>query len=385
VKGRPVAPLRVGLVAETIDRPGGMGRYARELAAALARRPDVELVVAAPASARDRLAELPAARAVRVVPLPSRGQVADGVWEHLRLGGVLEAAGAQVVHGTKHIVPRTRRPTVLTVHDLTALSWPGQAGWAKRLLLPPAYRASMRRATALLAVSGATRDRLADFDPSWRSKAVAVPNGTSADLRLLDPRPVPELDGRPFALVVGDLSPRKNVAVLVDIWEDVFRETGAVLALAGDGGLRSRDLGRSLRGLEARGLVLRLGSVPGPELRWCYERCRVVLYPSVEEGFGFPVVEARLFGAPVVASTDPAVVEAASGRAVHVEASDRPGWRDAVVRALRRDGEPAGGAGVADHGPMPTWDDHAAGAVRIYRRVLGADPRPVATEAVPRR
>lgn len=366
-------PVRVGVIADTIEGPGGMGRYARGLVAGLARRDDVELVVAAPAGARERLASLHAVRSPRMVPVPGRGQILDAAWEVARLGSLFERHGVDLVHGTKHLLPRTRLPTVLTAFDLTAFSWPGQAGWAKRVLLPSQYRSALRRSHALLAISEATRVRLADFDPSWAAKAEALPLGISVDLLDVPPTPVPELDGRVFALVVGDLSPRKNIGILAGIWDDVYERTGAVLALAGAGGKQSPELLRRLDELETRGRVRRLGSIPPSGLRWCYENCRVVLFPSFEEGFGFPVVEARLFGAPVVASTDPALVEVADGRAVHVDARDPSAWSEAVVDAVTRGEADAAAGSVPASGveAWPTWDDHAAGAVDLYRRVLG--------------
>ena len=60
-------------------------------------------------------------------------------------------------------------------------------------------------------------------------------------------------------------------------------------------------------------------------LRWCYEHATVVLFPTLEEGFGFPLLEALTFGAPVIASTDPALVEVAAGSAqVVAPRRDRP-------------------------------------------------------------
>jgi len=371
---KPVAAdsIRVAVIADTIEGPGGMGRYARELVAALARRADLDLLVVAPSAARERLATARSVRPVRLLPLPGLGQAADALWEWGRLGARLRAAGIDVVHGTKHLLPRGDLPTVLTVHDLTVLSLPGEAGLLRRVLLPSQYRSALDRATALLTVSSATRDRLADFDERWWAKAVPVANGSSSDLLGLRPEPIEGLDEVPFGLVVGDLSPRKNVGLLAAVWDDVYTATGAVLVLVGSGGLKSAELDRRLGDLESRGRARRLGTVSGPALRWCYEHCAAVLFPSVEEGFGFPVVEARLFGAPVVASTDPAVVEAAAGTAVHVDPFDREGWRDALVEALsdvRPERRPAGGG---DTPSLPTWDDHAAGAVGLYRQVLDA-------------
>ena len=90
----------------------------------------------------------------------------------------------------------------------------------KRLLLPRQYRSSLNDATGLVAVSAATRTRLGELDPAWSAKCSVIPNGMSP--HLLDATPVAPAtladDDRPFALVVGDLSPRKNLGLLTGIW-----------------------------------------------------------------------------------------------------------------------------------------------------------------------
>ena len=92
------------------------------------------------------------------------------IWERYASGRQFERAGAQLVHGTKHLVPRVRLPTVLTVHDVMTITRADESGRAKRLLLPRQYRASIKQADRLIAASAATRDRLAALDPTWDAK-----------------------------------------------------------------------------------------------------------------------------------------------------------------------------------------------------------------------
>src|ERR1700693_3105679 len=106
------APLRVGVIADMVGHPGGIGRYTTELVAALARRDDVRLIVAAPAAAAELVQRL-AGNLVAQLIVPDRGQLPTAMWERDASGRQSRRAGAQVVHGTKHLVPRVELPTVL--------------------------------------------------------------------------------------------------------------------------------------------------------------------------------------------------------------------------------------------------------------------------------
>ena len=364
--------LRVGFLADTVDRPGGIGRYTREVLAALGRRDDVRLVVAAPGRARDAVAGLVGSNLDTLLTVPAAGQLGIALWERYASGARFARAGVDLVHGTKHLVPRGVRVTVLTVHDVMTLTRAHEARLAKRLLLPAQYRATLSQATGLVAVSAATRDRLGAIDHGWAAKTVVVPNGLSEHLLQAEAEPVTALDGKRFALVVGDLSPRKNVALLLDLWEEVSRGAGGLhLAVLGGDGPHSETTRQRLAGLADRGLATWVHESSDAQLRWCYEHAGVVLFPSVEEGFGFPVLEALAFGAPVLASTDPALVEVSAGsdRVRHLDPRDAVAWREAIIAAsaVPRDlpGVPMLPAGAW------TWDEHAAGLVAVYRRLLG--------------
>jgi glycosyltransferase involved in cell wall biosynthesis len=372
VHGGASSPMRVGILADTIDRPGGIGRYTAELVAAMGRRDDVELIVAAPASATGKVERLAGDRLARILHVPDRGQLPIALWERLVSGPLFARAGADIVHGTKHLVPRTKLPTVLTVHDVMTITRAHESSTVKRLILPRQYWVSLEQATGLVAASEATRDRLRDLNPLWDSKTIVAANGLSRGLIDSGSRVVPQLDGTSFALVVGDLAPRKNVRMLLDLWDRVVAQVPDFrIVVLGHPGPHSGETTGRLEQLEARGRAVWLRNADDEALRWCYEHATVVLFPTLEEGFGFPLLEAMTFGAPVLASTDPALVEVGAGseRVVHLEATVPDTWVREIVRAAAVPRGP-----VSPPAPPPnarTWAENAAIVVALYRRLLG--------------
>lgn len=364
--------LRVGFLAAAIGGGGGMERYSRELLRALGARDDIELVVAVGRHAVDEPAELVGDSLVASVPLGGPGALGRGLRERYSVGRTLRRHGVDLVHGAKHFVPRTSLPTVLTVQDVMLLTWPKMYTAVKRLLVPRQYLASMRDATMIITPTSSTLHRMTEVVPALREKAVVVPNGVSPTLLDVVAQPLVAVADRPFALVVGDLSPRKNVGLLIDIWDEVAGATGLTLVAVGPDGWHSTETRRRLGELVDRDLAIWARHVPDAQLRWCYEHASVVLMPSIEEGFGLPIVEALTLGAPVIASTDEALVEVGQGRPQHLDPHDADGWTAAVIAAVQVPRRlPAPSAGQSDKGmTFATWADCAGGTVAVYRQAL---------------
>ncbi|SNT01751.1 Glycosyltransferase involved in cell wall bisynthesis [Geodermatophilus pulveris] len=343
---------------------GGIVRYTVELAHALERRDDVELHLLASPAAAETLAGIVGGQE-RVVRLPA---VPGGTVPALERWALAQRLGDRfdVVHGTKHLLPRgVAAHTVLTVHDMLLLDRPEDFAAPKRALLRGPYRASLRQARTLVCVSAATRDRLAAWEPRAAARAAVVPLATSTRLREATPVPVGALDGRPFGLVVGDGSPRKNVPVVTAAWARVVRQhPDAVLVHVGPPEWGAAAYGPDHPALLASGNLLQLTGVDDGTLRWCYEHAAVVLAPSLAEGFGLPAAEALDLGAPLVTSHDPALCEVSGDRAEHLAADDVQGWADAVLRHLAPRGQSAAPARAT---PLRTWDDVAADTVRAVR------------------
>jgi glycosyltransferase involved in cell wall biosynthesis len=161
--------------------------------------------------------------------------------------------------------------------------------------------------------------------------------------------------------------------MLLDLWPEVASETADFpLLVVGHPGPHSADTTRRLAELEHRDLATWLREASDAELRWCYEHATVVLFPTLEEGFGFPLLEALTFGAPAIASTDPALVEVSAGspEVEHVDVRDREAWRRAIVRAAsdpRREPPPAPPG--APPGAI-SWDENAGDVMDLYRSIV---------------
>ena len=360
------APLRYLLIATHVPASGsggGIVRYTVDLAEALTRRDDVELHLAVtPGAAAHFCGSVPAERLHRMRGTPT---VLRSLLERSGMVPGVRELDFDVVHGVKHIVPRRARgaTVVLTVHDMLLLDRPADFRPAKRFLLRRPYLGSIRDADVLLCVSRATDARVRGYLSSVHDRTRVVPPAVSGSLVDADEAPVDALAGRRFALVVGDASARKNLRLAVDTWPDVRAAVPeAVLAVVGP-----PDWGRSHRGSAwesevATGSIVPLGHIPDASLRWCYENCSVVLCPSLLEGFGLPAAEAARFGAPIVVSDDPAMREAAGGRAMVVARGDRAGWVRAVLAGLSAERR------TPPVGPR-TWDDVAEETVEAVRRV----------------
>jgi len=342
---------------------GGMVRYCVELARALHDRPDVELhVVCTPEAqafftdllGRDRVHLLPA------MPVVLRSLVERG---GPRLLPVLRQQW-DVVQGAKHLVPRRAGTAIrlLTVHDMNPLDRPADFSALKRVGLRRPYLASVADADVMVCVSAATRARLHAWAPDADGRAAVVHLAASPSLLAAHPVAVPELEGRSYVLVVGDSSPRKNLALAFRAWSGVAaRHPAAVLAVVGPPSWGPSQLGAAAP-LVASGQVELLGYRSDGELSWLYQHAAALVCPSQLEGFGLPVVEGEALGVPVLISDDAAMGEVGAGAAVPLSPHALDQWQDALSAALE--------GRLPGTSPAPVrraWSDVAAETVEAVR------------------
>jgi glycosyltransferase involved in cell wall biosynthesis len=207
-----------------------------------------------------------------------------------------------VFHGTNFAVPYwSRRASVLTVHDLSPwmdASW--HTGAARVRSRAP--RMIQRSATMIITPSEAVRKQAIERFQLAADRVIAVPHAASAHFRQVA-APAAE---DPYFLFVGTLEPRKNIAELIEAWRTV-RTVRLVIA-----GRRREDFAQP----EPEPGIEWLGEVDEAKLPALYSGALAVLYPSLYEGFGLPVLEAMQCGACVITSRDPAITEVAAGAAL---------------------------------------------------------------------
>jgi glycosyltransferase involved in cell wall biosynthesis len=243
--------------------------------------------------------------------------------------------GADVFHATvlTHRPPRSVRLTA-TIHDVTAWTMPELHPSANRRA--EAHFAGLaRRADRLIAVSQCTRDdavRVLGLDP----RKITVIHSGVADAFFDPPQAAVEAVRkrygltRPFVLFIGTIEPRKNLDTLLEAFQGLppsIREEHE-LVIAGPTGWASSETRARLA--SAR----RLGYVPEADLAPLTAAATVFAYPSLYEGFGFPVAQAMAAGVPVVASNVSSLPEIVGDAALTVDPRSPAELRDALSRLL---------------------------------------------------
>ena len=213
-------------------------------------------------------------------------------------------------------------PRVVTVHDMYMETMPDSYPLRHRLWWKALFPLSLRAASAVVCVSRATRHDVETRYPFAKDKLAVVHEAPIIDATQPG---VPQPDGRfetPYGLYVGNVSPNKNVAVLVEALTLLKRENEATAVY---------HIGRDSAGLlaeaeqRAGGNMLRkMGTLSDAELVAAYRGATCFINTSLNEGFCLPVVEAQSLGAPVICADIPVLREVAGEGALFFPPHDAP-------------------------------------------------------------
>jgi glycosyltransferase involved in cell wall biosynthesis len=319
----------------------GIGTYVRELAKALLPFEDrVELSLFLQNPQRGEVD--PAFRRLPRVERRWPEKLWRGsVWASHRLGIAQDriVGDIDLFHGTDNLLPNLRNlPSVITLFDFGFLRHPETVSPANRLFLKTMMPRFVRAAERCIAISEFTRAEALDlFDLPAEKVAVAhlgvgsefLPAGEEAVQSL---RQRYELDG-PYLLFVGTTEPRKNLGSVLRALR-LPECAGLKLVVAGSGGWGEGDVRESFDALEAQGRIRRLGRVAQSDLPALYTGAELLVFPSIYEGFGIPLLEAMACGCPVICSDRASLPEVAGDAAVLVASTSADAWAEAIVGVL---------------------------------------------------
>jgi glycosyltransferase involved in cell wall biosynthesis len=357
--------LRVALdLTPAVMGGAGSGRYPRELAQALGRRADVELLTLTATRRRG------SAALSRIV----QGVWREGAYYPFGLARRARAFGADLVHCPDAYAPRVPgRPLVLTIHDVLPLRYPQLFPRVVVAYSRLSWTAAARRAERVITGSEHTRRELMELLGVPAERVAVTPYGVSERFRPAEPDP-DWLAGRfgidrGFVLCVGTLEPRKNLATALRAFERVARETDVLLVVAGGAGWRNEVFERELPRAAER--VRLTGYVSDEDLVRLYSSASCFLFPSLYEGYGLPLLEAMACGAPVVAGDATSLPEVVGDAGLTVPARDETAVAVAVLRLLN---DPELAAGLRERGlrraAEHSWEACAEATVAVYRRAL---------------
>jgi glycosyltransferase involved in cell wall biosynthesis len=342
--------MRIGIdYTAAVRQGGGIGRYTRELVAALFRMESAHryTIFAATGGLENRdwrlgienLQSLVSDLQFRAVPITD--DWLHRLWQRLRLPIPVEVITGplDVFYSPDFVLPPTRRGTrtLLTVHDLSFLYYPDAFVPSLRVYLERVVPRSVARADRVLADSKATRDDLVAHFGAPPEKVQVLYSGVDARFcpekergeqeRLRDKYGIEF----PYVLSLGTLQPRKNYVRLIKAFANLPL-ANLRLYIAGGRGWLYEDIFAEAQKHGDRVHVL--GFVDDADLPALYRGAALFAFPSLYEGFGIPPLEAMACGVPVVCSNASSLPEVAGDVALMVDPFDVDALAQAMARVL---------------------------------------------------
>ncbi len=330
--------MRIGVDARPLASTlAGIGHYLVELLSAMAplSRHDFVLYAHRPVGFA-----LPNAR-WRAELIRSPGSA----WLQLYGARLARQDGIDLFWGAHFLLPPRLPPrirTVLTVYDLVPFLHPRTMRFSAYVLYRTLLKPSLMRADHITVIShsvAADLQRMFSLPPE---RMTVIPPGVAPHVRPHGREAATEhvarafgID-RPYLLAVGTLEPRKNLLTLLRALTELpvaVRRRMTVL-IAGTRGWKNSALDAAAAPLLREGTLHLLGYVPDAELPWLYSGALALVYPSLYEGFGIPVIEAMACGTPVIVSDIPVLREVAEQAAIFAPPLDVGQWSLAIGRIL---------------------------------------------------
>ncbi len=373
--------MRVGLLADRLDRNGrhtGVGSYIEGLARGIEEiEPKGEYVVfswggTGGGAPRSGVVER------RMLPWPRKATAAS--WTFLGLPKVRDVGGRlDLLHVLVPTVPvPSKAPLVATIHDLMPLKHPQFFGRRHRTLFARAITRIRSDAKWIIAPSLATKGDIVEL-LGFPEDRVAVTHwgvplqfSRASETSQRAARVRLAVADAPLVLFVGEISERKNVHRLIEAFALTHRRVPeARMLLAGSLRLGHERVARTIEENRLSHAVRVLGHVDQPTLDALVATAAVLALPSLDEGFGFPALEAMSVGTAVVASSGASLPEIVGDAGIFVDPTDTEALADGIARVLQDD---VLRATLGRHGESRaahfTWAATARQTVEIYEQVL---------------
>jgi len=362
--------LRIGVDIRSFYEPlTGVGWYLYYLLHEIAKHEDVELFLFGDARVTDfgptLHCDLPPN--ARLCMFDLRGQPIGRLDRPLTAGAYvlwMALADCDVFFGANYFLPRLHgaiaRKRVITIHDLTYKRFPELLQKETLANLEAQMAREIAIADAIICVSESTRRDLLHYYAVDPSRAVAIHSGLGTPP---SSEPIEGLPSR-YILFVSTIEPRKNLGALLDAYERLRGEYDGSLVVVGKIGWKSESL---LERLRAPGVV-HLDYLRASQLATVYQNAEVFVFPSIYEGFGFPLLEAMSRGVPAIAARSSSLPEIGGDAALYFDDVD-----DLVAQLRRVLTDPALREQLASRGRARAaqfrWDTAAEQTLAVLRRV----------------
>jgi len=289
--------------------------------------------------------------------------------------------GAQLIHGPANSLPLLLAglPAVVSIQDLAIYDhpewFPGDQWFATKVIVPR----SIHRARMVICPSDATKAAVMRLFGVEATRCCVIPHGVETEFALpASPSVRAEVQARyalpeRYVLQVGTVQPRKNHITTVRALARIPTPERVPLIVVGGFGWKYDPVVDAVRNLDLTGSVRFVGYAGMPDLPALYQMAQALIFPSLDEGFGLPVLEAFAAGTPVIASNAGAIPEVAGDAALLAAPEDDEALANSLRRVLAdrelRDRQVAAGRARA---ALYTWSASAAAHRAIYESIVAA-------------
>lgn len=327
---------------------------------------------------------LPEGPAIEIVryepPAETLAELSLGIKILRRLRPLLIAAdGNRIVYAPNFFPPRAmtlaRGALVATVHDLGYRFFADTLADDTLAELETKMSRVFETAARIITPTEAVRAEIISEGLAQPEAVRAIHHGPgqlAATIAGERPHDLPET----YALWVGTLEPRKNLAVLIDAW-NLLVERGIdppTLVLVGRFGWKATALARQVEAASEAGWLLHLGYVSNERLAELYRFAHLFCFPSRYEGFGLPLLEAMSLGVPTLASDLPVLKEVGGNGARYANPDDPEEWAERIADLLARPESRLDLANAArDRAAQFSWQETARETLAVFRQAARDD------------
>lgn len=293
-----------------------------------------------------------------------------------RLNVILKRLGASLYHETGFFPAKVNAcPQIFTIYDLSLIKTPHFHPKDRVAFFRLFFKRRLSFAEQIITISEFVRREVLELLPLAPNKVTAIPLSPSEHFF---PRPYSSVNDvvakhglkKPYILAVGSIDPRKNLRLLIRAIALLERKD-LMLVIVGWRGWGYGDLAKELEKLKAKIPVRFLGYLSDEELASLYTGAHFLVYPSLYEGFGLPVVEAMACGCPVICSNTSSLPEVAGDAAVFVSPYDVEGLAEKMKlllddEPLRQDLIHRGFSRASQF----SWERTAEETLRLFRSII---------------
>jgi len=375
--------MRIALNARILQAPRtGIGNYVAELANALASEPDIELALFHGWGWSSVLPEAAMPGYSRLTPLLRQipGAYQARRWLEQKRFDQGRAQTIDLYHEPSLWPLSFDGPTIITLHDLTHLHYPETQPPSRLREIERRLANGVQQASLIICDSQYIADEAQAHFGLPAERFVVAPLGVAARFHPRTPEAIDAVlkahgvEAREYFLCVGTLEPRKNLTLALRAHArlpESVRQRFPLL-IVGMAGWQREQFSEELHQALACGHVCLLGYLPDEQVAQLLAGARALIFPSLYEGFGLPVLQAMASGTPVILTRRSAMPEVAGAAGNYIESDDPDGLRDAMSRLIDDQAywQVCTDAGL-QQARLFTWERCAKVTARAYHQAMG--------------